>query len=112
MALRHLPIAPRIIHSFIHVSDAIVDFCAEVAACAPKLPFFYYHIPTFTEVKIKMAPFFDLAKDKIPTLAGVKFTDMDFMDASLVANSDNRRYQVLSGWDNVSLTGQQPTITG
>ncbi|XP_064651042.1 N-acetylneuraminate lyase B-like [Lineus longissimus] len=83
--------------------DDIVDFCAQVAACAPNLPFFYYHIPSFTEVNIKMADFFELAKDKMPTLVGTKFTDLDFMDASAVANSDNKRFQVMSGWDQMHI---------
>lgn len=35
------------------LSDVLVNFLKEVAAAAPALPFYYYHIPALTGVKSK-----------------------------------------------------------
>ena len=35
------------------LSDALINFLKEVAAAAPALPFYYYHIPALTGVKSK-----------------------------------------------------------
>lgn len=35
------------------LSDILINFLKEVAAAAPALPFYYYHIPALTGVKSK-----------------------------------------------------------
>lgn len=35
------------------LSDVLINFLKEVAATAPALPFYYYHIPALTGVKSK-----------------------------------------------------------
>ena len=60
--------------------DDLVDFCAEIAAAAPELPFYYYHIPVLTGVTFPMAEFLEAGAERIPTLAGLKFTDEDLME--------------------------------
>ena len=35
------------------LSDVLINFLKEVAAAAPALPFYYYHIPALTGVKSK-----------------------------------------------------------
>ena len=52
----------------------LVDWCARVAAAAPELPFFYYHIPSLTGVDLPMDEFLAVAAKQIPTFAGIKFT--------------------------------------
>jgi N-acetylneuraminate lyase len=59
--------------------DDLVDFCAAVAAAAPKLPFYYYHIPSMTGVTLSAADVLRRGAARIPTLAGVKFTHNDLM---------------------------------
>ena len=54
--------------------DELVDWCARVAAAAPDLPFFYYHIPSLTGVDLPMDAFLVAAAKRIPTFAGIKFT--------------------------------------
>jgi N-acetylneuraminate lyase len=61
-----------------HVA-ALVDCCAEIAAGAPELPFFYYDIPALTGVCFSMPEFLTLARERIPNLAGIKFTNSDLM---------------------------------
>ena len=60
-----------------------VRTCAEMAAAAPTLPFFYYHIPSLSGVAVPMRHFLPKAVDAVPTLAGVKFTFEDLMDYAL-----------------------------
>jgi N-acetylneuraminate lyase len=52
----------------------LIDCMCEVAVGAPRLPFYYYHIPALTGAAIDMADFLDAAKSKIPNLVGLKFT--------------------------------------
>lgn len=57
----------------------LVECCAEVASAAPELPFFYYDIPAFTGFTLPMPEFLAQAKERIPNLAGIKFTNPDLM---------------------------------
>ena len=59
--------------------DALVACCAEIAAAAPSTPFYYYDIPVLTGVSQPMVDFLEMAPSRIPTLAGIKFTNPDLM---------------------------------
>ena len=49
---------------------ALIDCAAEIAAAAPKTPFYFYDIPSLTGVNFFMPDFLAQACDRIPTLAG------------------------------------------
>lgn len=85
--------------------NELVEFCAEVAAGAPGLPFYYYHIPSVSGVKISMVEFIQKAKEQIPNLAGIKFTDNNFMDMQQCLRLDNSRWDILHGYDEQLLAG-------
>ncbi|HEX5175666.1 MAG TPA: dihydrodipicolinate synthase family protein [Chthoniobacteraceae bacterium] len=87
-----------------HVED-LVSFCAEVAAAAPSLPFYYYHIPAMTGVEIPVAQFLRAARNRIPTLAGAKFTHENLMDYAESAQIEDGRYDLLLGRDELLLPG-------
>jgi N-acetylneuraminate lyase len=57
----------------------LVQWCAEIASAAPATPFYYYDIPTFTGVNFSMRLFLDQAKDRIPTLNGMKYSNTDLV---------------------------------
>jgi N-acetylneuraminate lyase len=59
--------------------DDLVAWCSEVAAAAPDLPFYYYDIPALTGVSLPIDRFLAAAIDRIPNLAGVKFTNPDLV---------------------------------
>lgn len=59
--------------------DALVDWCAAIAAEAPGLPFYYYDIPSMTGVSMPVDRFLRAAAPRIPNLAGVKFTNLDLV---------------------------------
>ncbi len=52
----------------------LADCMAEIAAGAPKLPFYYYHIPAVTGVALDLVEFVRLARGRMPTFAGIKYT--------------------------------------
>lgn len=85
--------------------SGLVDFCARVAAAAPDLPFYYYHLPAMTGVQVPMLDFLLAAEARIPNLAGIKFTSEDLMDYARCAAFDGGRYDLLFGRDEILLAG-------
>jgi N-acetylneuraminate lyase len=81
----------------------LVDFCAEVAAGAPNLPFYYYHMPAITGADLPMYDFLRLASHSIPNLAGIKFTHENLMDYRRCLEFESGRYDVLFGRDEILL---------
>ena len=59
--------------------DVLIDCCAEIAAAAPRTPFYYYDIPALTGITFSSAEFLEKAPARIPNLAGIKFTNADLM---------------------------------
>jgi N-acetylneuraminate lyase len=90
----------------------LVAWCAAVAAAAPKLPFYYYHIPSMTNVTIPAAAFLAEARAKISTLAGIKFTYEDLDDYSAARAIGGSDYDILFGRDEILLTGLGLGATG
>ncbi|XP_068095785.1 N-acetylneuraminate lyase isoform X2 [Hyperolius riggenbachi] len=68
--------------SFIKPSnpDALVLYLKEVAAAAPNLPFYYYHIPQLTDVRFQVTSLVGKMQLQIPSFRGVKFTDVNLME--------------------------------
>lgn len=85
--------------------DELVGFCGEVASGSPNLPFYYYHIPSVSGVKISMVEFIQKAKEHIPNLAGIKFTDNNFMDMQQCMELDSGKWDILHGYDELLLAG-------
>ena len=57
--------------------DELVAACAEIAAGAPELPFFYYDIPALSGVHLATPAWMEGALERIPNLGGVKYTNPD-----------------------------------
>lgn len=88
---------PRNVHE-------LADWCAFVAAAAPELPFYYYHMPSMTGVSLPMADFLPLAAKRIPTFAGIKYTFEDLDDYARCLRFADGRYDVLFGRDELLLS--------
>ncbi len=86
-------------------AEDLAAFCAEVAAAAPDLPFYYYHIPCVTGVTIPAFDFLQAASDRIPNLAGIKFTHENLMDYSSCLQWEGGRFDILFGRDEMLLAG-------
>jgi N-acetylneuraminate lyase len=85
--------------------DVIVDYCRQVAATAPDLPFYYYHLPVATGAHIKVNQLLERGSQLIPNLAGVKFTYTDFMDMHQCMALQGGRFDVLHGHDEILING-------
>lgn len=83
----------------------LVDFFVPVAAAAPALPFFYYHMPSMTGVSIDVEEFLRLGGETIPNLAGVKYTHNNLMEMQALLNLEGGRFEVLHGFDEILLAG-------
>lgn len=93
--------------SYFRIENAnILARCmTEIAAAAPKTPFYYYHIPGFTGVSIDMTEFLDRMKADCPTFGGVKYTDTRAFQYQEAISYDNNRFDVLWGCDEMLLSG-------
>jgi len=83
--------------------EELADFCGHVAAAAPGLPFYYYHLPSLTGVTFAMADFLPVAARRIPTLAGIKYTFEDLADFAACVAFDGGRFDMLFGRDEMLL---------
>jgi len=92
--------------------QCLVDYCKEIAASAPDLPFYYYHIPGLTGADYNMVDFLALAKDQIPSLEGIKFTNNNVIDFSYSKDAEDEKYNILYGVDEMFLSGLPYGATG
>jgi len=83
--------------------DDLVAYCSEVAAAAPELPFYYYHIPKMSGVHLPMAEFLAGAAEGIPTLGGMKYTHDDLYDFGRCLQVAGGRCDMLFGRDEMLL---------
>jgi len=90
----------------------LVEFCGQVASAAPNLPFYYYHIPMRSGVNISMLEFLMEGKKAIPNLAGIKFTDSNFMEMQQCIALDNGKFDITHGPDETLLCGLSIGIKG
>jgi N-acetylneuraminate lyase len=92
--------------------DALVDSLAEIARGAPELPFYYYHIPPLTGVDPDMGEFLDAAAERLPTLAGIKFSDCRLHDLQLCQRHRSGALDVVFGVDEMLLAAVALGVRG
>jgi N-acetylneuraminate lyase len=85
--------------------ENLIDCLAEVAAGAPDLPFYYYHIPSLSGVGHDMVRFLELGSQLLPTLVGVKYTAPAVYELQACVELSDRRYNLLFGVDEMLLSG-------
>jgi len=83
----------------------LVDFCIPIAAAAPSLPFYFYHLPSMTGVTLSMVEFLQQAKARIPTFAGIKYTHHDLMELQQCLQLAGDSLDILFGRDEMLLAG-------
>ncbi len=81
----------------------LADWCAAVAAAAPKLPFYFYHMPAMTGVNVSVSELLLRAAPRIPNLGGVKFTFEAMHDFLACCRACGGRFDVLWGRDEMLL---------
>jgi len=83
--------------------DNLANCMAQIASAAPKLPFYYYHIPQLTGIGMDMIEFLQLAGPRIPNLAGIKYTAPTIQEYQSCLEYENGRYDILYGLDELLL---------
>lgn len=87
--------------------EQLVDYCEELAAVTPHLPFYYYHIPVLSNANFKMSEFLKLVEKRIPTFKGIKFTHtdiLDYQDCVEYVEKNNLDYELFFGVDEMFMT--------
>jgi N-acetylneuraminate lyase len=77
----------------------LAEFCARIAESVPDMPVYFYHIPVLTGCNIDMFSFLKEAAPIIPNLAGIKYTQEDFMDFMSCIHFMDGKYDMLWGRD-------------
>ena len=91
---------------------SLVDCCAEIADGCPELPFYYYDIPVLTGFTLPMPEFLTQARERIPNLAGIKFTNSDLMMFQQCLRFDGGAFSVPWGCDEYLLAALALGATG
>jgi N-acetylneuraminate lyase len=81
----------------------LVNSIGSIAAAAPELPFYYYHIPVLTGVGMDMLEFLRLSENVIPNLAGIKYTAPTLHEYQSCLHYKNGKYDILYGTDEMLL---------
>lgn len=85
--------------------EELVEFNKLIAAKAPGIPYYYYHIPTSSGVNVNMPAFLEKAASEIPTLNGIKYTSYNTMEMQECINYGGKMFNILHGHDETLLTG-------
>jgi len=84
--------------------DQLIEYCSRIAACAPNLPFYFYHLPALTNVNFDMKEFLIKATEHIPNFQGIKFTQNDLV-AFQEVNGSTTEKDIFFGVDEAFLPG-------
>lgn len=83
--------------------EELAEALAEIASAAPGLPFYYYHIPHLTGVDMDLPLFLEISSEKIPNLAGIKYTASTLWEYQLCRHHSNGKFDILYGMDEMLL---------
>jgi N-acetylneuraminate lyase len=85
--------------------SSLIECCAVIAAEAPGTPFYYYDIPALTGLVLPMEDFLKEAPTRIPTLAGIKFTNPDLVSYRRSLDVAGDKFDLPWGVDETLLAG-------
>jgi N-acetylneuraminate lyase len=85
--------------------DILIACLAEIAAGAPDLPFYYYHIPGRTGVNLDMVELLQAARRRLPSLAGIKFSSPAVHEFQACLELEDGGFDLLWGTDEMLLSG-------
>ncbi|MFI3281378.1 MAG: dihydrodipicolinate synthase family protein [Rikenellaceae bacterium] len=84
--------------------EELVQYCEDIAAAAPSLPFYYYHIPVFNGAYFSMLDFLKSVEDRIPNFAGIKYTFESIYEYNQCRLYKNNKFEMLHGQDETILS--------
>ena len=77
--------------------EELVEYCETIAAAAPNLPFYYYHIPAFNGAYLPMLDLLKAVDGRIPNFAGIKYTYESLYEYNQCRLYKNNKYDMLHG---------------
>ena len=83
--------------------EELVKYCETIAAAAPDLPFYYYHIPAFNGAYLPMLDLLKAVDGRIPNFAGIKYTYESLYEYNQCRLYKNNKYDMLHGQDETIL---------
>lgn len=92
--------------------EELLSFLAPIANSAPNLPFYYYHIPSFTGINFLASDMLHKVEGLIPNFAGIKFAHYDLYDMQKCIAHDNGKFEILHGFDEILLCGLSLGVEG
>ena len=84
-------------------TETLLKCMGQIANAAPKLPFYYYHIPALTGSQIDVVDFLERGGKRIPNLAGLKYTNTLIHEFQACRNTESRNFDVVWGCDEMLL---------
>jgi N-acetylneuraminate lyase len=90
----------------------LIECIAGIAAAAAELPFYYYEIPSLTGITLSPSGFLAKAADRIPNLAGIKFSNSDMMEYQLCRSIRDGAFDILFGIDEMLMAALALGATG
>lgn len=83
--------------------EDLIDFLAPIASAAPKLPLYFYNIPSMAGVSLPLPELLKKGRKRIPNFHGAKFTHNDLMELQeCFALGD---FDIVFGFDEMLLAG-------
>lgn len=83
--------------------EELVKYCEEIACGAPKLPFYFYHIPAFNGAFLSMLDFLKAVDGRIPNFAGIKYTFESLYEYNRCRRYKDGKFDMLHGQDETIL---------
>lgn len=83
--------------------EELVCYCEEIAAGAPQLSFYFYHIPAFNNAFLSMYDFLQAVDGRIPNFAGIKYTFESLYEYNRCRRYKNGKFDMLHGQDETIL---------
>ena len=83
--------------------EELVKYIEEIAAGAPELPFYYYHIPAFNGAFLPMVKLLEAVDGRVPNFAGIKYTFESMYEYNQCRLYKNGKFDMLHGQDETIL---------
>ena len=83
--------------------EELVLYCEAIAAAAPELPFYFYHIPAFNGCFLPMLDLLKAVDGRIPNFAGIKYTFESLYEYNQCRLYAGGKFDMLHGQDETYL---------
>lgn len=85
-------------------NEELVAYCKTIASAAPKLPFYFYHIPVLNGVGLSMLDLLKGVDKEIPNFAGIKYTHDNIYEFDQCKYIADGKFEMLHGLDETYLS--------